>query len=356
MVRVGIIGHGWGERSQAPNFREAGLDVVVIAGHRDWRQVLDSAAELVTIVTPPSTHVEIATAALEAGKHIICEKPTALNASEAEQLVAVARAHPKQIAIIDHELRFLPSFVEARKRIRDIGAIRYAEVRYASPSRGDRSRPWNWWSDASQGGGVWGAVGSHFVDALRYFGLEIEAVQAALATIIDERSGKKVTSDDFAAVHLRLSGGQRPSAVRTAEGGCPPPMATMTFSAVASGPDEPTALTIHGENGRVRLTGEELLFAKRVVAGSQPAGPAKSRPPHFERIAGTDLAKRPGNSPGGAFGTGTYCLGLALRRALDDGDRDALAPAATFSDGLAQQRVLDAARRSNAAGGRWETA
>src|SRR5207245_7569528 len=86
--------------------------------------------------------------------------------------------------------------------------------------------------------------------------------------------------------------------------------------------------------------GEELLFA-------QPKG-------RFDRIAGGELTKRPGNSPGGAFGTGTYCLGLALRRAIDEGDRDALAPAATFSDGLAQQRVLDAARRSDGAGGRWE--
>src|SRR5947209_5706952 len=314
MTRVGIIGRGWGERSQAPNFREAGLEVAAIAGHRDWRKVVESEAELVTIVTPPSTHLEIAMAALDAGKHIICEKPTALNASEAEQLVAAARAHPKQIAIIDHELRFLPSFVEARKRIGEIGAVRYAEVRYASPSRGDRSRPWNWWSDAKEGGGVWGAVGSHFVDALRYLGCEIESVQATLATIIKERSGKPVTSDDFASVNLRLRGGA---------------LATMSFSAVASGPDEPTALTIHGEQGAFRLTGEELLFAK-------PRGP-------FQRIAGGDLSQRPGNSPGGAFGTGTYLLGLALRKTIDDGDRTALAPAATFEDGLAQQRVLDAA-------------
>jgi len=64
----------------------------------------------------------------------------------------------------------------------------------------------------------------------------------------------------------------------------------------------------------------------------------------LERIAGGDLSQRPGNSPGGAFGTGTYLLGVALRRAIDDGDRSALAPAATFEDGLAQQRVLDAAR------------
>jgi len=264
----------------------------------------------------------MAIAALEHGKHVLCEKPTALNAGEAEKLVAAARKRPNQIALIDHELRFLPSFIAARQRIAEIGPIRYAEVRYASPGRGDRSRPWNWWSDAKEGGGIWGAVGSHFVDTLRYLGSEIESVQAMLATIIKERSGKPVTSDDFAAVHLRLR--------RDA-------LATMTLSAVASGPDEPAALTIHGENGGFRLTGEELLFSK-------PRGP-------FERIAGGELAQRPGNSPGGAFGTGTYLFGIALRGALDDGDRSAISPAATFADGLAQQRVLDAARRSN---GGWE--
>ena len=126
-------------------------------------------------------------------------------------------------------------------------------------------------------------------------------------------------------VNLRLRGGA---------------LAAMIFSAVAAGPDEPTTLTIHGERGAFRLTGQELLFA-------EPRG-------SFARIAGSDLAKRPGNSPGGAFGTGTYLLGVALKRAIDDGDREALALAATFSDGLAQQRVLDAARRSHRAGGRWE--
>lgn len=257
----------------------------------------------------------MATAALEAGKHVLCEKPTALNAAEVVKMVAAAKKHPDQIAIIDHELRFLPSVSAARERIAELGGVRYVEVRYSSPSRGDRSRPWNWWSDAKEGGGVWGAVGSHFVDALRYLGFEIESVQAMLATIVKERSGKPVTSDDFASVDLRLRGGA---------------YAAMTFSAVASGPDEPTTLTLHGENGAFRLTGEELLFAKPREA--------------FKRIAGGELAERPGNSPGGAFGTGTYLLGLALHRALDAGDRKALAHAATFEDGLAVQRVLDAAR------------
>jgi hypothetical protein len=65
------------------------------------------------------------------------------------------------------------------------------------------------------------------------------------------------------------------------------------------------------------------------------------------------MARRPGNSPGGAFGTGTIHLGRALRAALEDGDRSALAPGATFEDGWMQQRVLDAARRSSTSGGGW---
>jgi predicted dehydrogenase len=115
-------------------------------------------------------------------------------------------------------------------------------------------------------------------------------------------------------------------------------LASMTFSAVSGAPDEPSSMTIHGENGALRLTGAEALLARR---GSQ----------QYERIAGGPMEPRPGNSMGGAFGSGTVELGRALKRAIDDGDRAALAPAATFADGLAQQRVLDAARRAAAGGG-----
>jgi predicted dehydrogenase len=343
MTRIGIIGTGWGARVQVPAFREAGLDVVAIAGHDtqktrqtareleltpfdDWHALVASDVDLVTIVTPPSEHLAMATAALEAGKHVLCEKPTALNAGEAEQLVAAAAKHPSQLALIDHELRFLPSFRAARSF--EISAIRYIEIRYASPGRGDRTRQWNWWSDAARGGGGWGAVGSHFVDALRYLVGEITAAQAMLVTIIGERphdgATRKVTSDDFASVNLRV--GEYV-------------VAAITMSFVSAGPDDPTSITIHGEAGALRLTGEELLHSTR----NQP----------FARVAGNDLAKRAGNSSGGAFGSGTYHLGVALRTALDGGDSSALSPAATFADGLAQQRVLDAARMSAEREGRW---
>jgi predicted dehydrogenase len=356
MARIGVIGTGWGARVQVPMFRDAGLEVVGIAGHSlekteqtaaelgvraiaDWRDLIALDIDLVTIVTPPSEHLEMASAALGAGKHVICEKPTALNAAEAERLAVAARSAPGRIAIIDHELRFLPSWREARRRVPDLG-VRYLEVRYASPGRGDRLREWTWWSDAASGGGIWGAVGSHFVDAVRYLIGDVESVQALLSTIIRERPAtnarsfgeestgrhlRKVTSDDFTVVDLRLKNGV---------------LATMSFSVVASGPDEPTTMTIHGEGGALRLVGEELLFAERGHA--------------FARVAGGDVAKRPGNSSGGAFASGTHYLGLALKAALDEGDHEALSPAATFEDGLAQQRVLDAARRSNANEGRWE--
>ena len=315
MIKVGIIGRGWGSRAQAPAFKDAGLDVVAIAGRDNWREVIASDADVISVTMPPRVHVEMTMAALEAGKHVICEKPMAMNVAEAERLVAAAKSRPDQIAILDHELRFVASFRAARERIAQLGAIRYVETRYSSPSRGDRTRPWNWWSDASEGGGVWGAVGSHFVDALRYLGLEIENARGTLRTTIEERSHKRVTSDDFANVELRLRGGA---------------LAVMLFSAVASGPDEQSVITVHGEEGSFRLTGEELLFAK----------PGES----YARIAGREMVDRPGNSKGGAFGTGTYELGRALRRALEDGDRAALAPAATFADGLEVQRVLDAVR------------
>jgi len=305
MTRIGIIGSGWGSRVQAPIFREAGFDVVEIRG-REWQRFADENVDAVSVVVPPAHHLEIAQAALAAGKHVICEKPTALNVAQAEELAKAARAHPNQIAIIDHELRFLPSFRAAREQIRD---VRYGEVRYSSPARGDRSREWSWFNDASQGGGVWGAVGSHFVDAIRYLVGEIESVEAAsFDTIIKERSGRAVTSDDVAAIHLRLASGA---------------IAMLSLSAVAAGQDEAATITIHGEIGAWRLTGEELLFAK-----------PKEK---YTRIDGSDLAPRPGNSPGGAFGTGTFHLAQAWLR----GELEA---AATFEDGLAQQRVLDEAR------------
>jgi len=351
MARVGIIGTGWGSRVQVPLFRKAGLEVVSIAGGDpaktakiakdnglrgagDWREIVDDASiDVVSIVVPPHLHREMALTALEAGRHVICEKPTALNAREAEEMMHAAESRSGQIAIIDHELRFLPSFRAARSAIGRIGPVRLIEMRFASPSRGDASRAWNWWSDAEKGGGVWGAVGSHFVDAIRYLVGEIEEAQSIENTFIRERpvagGMRAVTSDDFCAVHLRLAGGA---------------VAVLSFS-VVSAVDENSTIVIHGADGGVRLESDRWWSARRKGEWT----------PQRVDAGGLqdDPRALPGNSPGGYFGSGTWYLAKALRAALDEGNGDALSPAATFVDGWKQQRVLDAARESAAGGGDW---
>lgn len=346
MVRAAIVGTGWGARVQVPAFRASGIEIAGIAGNDpdrtarvaadlgvpsfdSWQALLASSdAELLSIVVPPDMHHEIATAALRAGLHVVCEKPTALNRDQAAEMNDLASSRPGQISIIDHELRFLPTWIRARELMRE-RSLRFAEIRYASPSRGDRERRWNWWSDAGQGGGVWGAVGSHFVDALRYLtGDEIVRVSGVMHTAIDERpdgtgSMRPVTSDDCAFVNLELA---RRSAI-----------ATMTLSAVAA-IDEETTVTFHCEEGGVRLAGHSLF----VSDGGE-----------WREEMSIGREGTAGNSPGGPFGTGTHYLARALVRALAARERSALEPAATFADGLAQQAVLDAARLSSRLSGAW---
>ncbi|HYF64207.1 MAG TPA: Gfo/Idh/MocA family oxidoreductase, partial [Herpetosiphonaceae bacterium] len=223
-MRIAIIGTGWGARVQVPAFRSAGLEIVGLAASNvektraeaerlgvpafaSWRELLDTEADLVSIVTPPATHREMALAALAAGKHVLCEKPTALDAAEAAAMAEAAAARPGQLALIDHELRFHPAFRAARAALAEIGPIRHVASSVVGPSRADASRPWTWWSDRAQGGGIWGAIGSHQLDTLRWLGGEISAVRASLHTFVAERpfegGARAVTSDDAALAHVR---------------------------------------------------------------------------------------------------------------------------------------------------------
>jgi predicted dehydrogenase len=338
-LAVAIIGTGWGARIQVPAFRAAGLEVLAIAGSQatktervandlgipvhtgNWRDLLahDDIA-LLSIVTPPALHREMAVATLEAGKHVLCEKPTALNVSEAEAMAAAAEAHPQQIALIDHELRFLPAVRLARQMIGSgkLGRIQYAEVRLVGSSRSDLQRPWNWWSDATQGGGALGALGSHQIDLLRYL-LQDEVVSAVgqLSTNVAERRDsagtlRRVTSDDGAVALLRFAGG-----------------AVASFLALMTARnDEPNGVTLYGTEGTLRFAGGHLLHS---IAGG-----------HFADITPSHTVSFPSGITGD-FPQATVYLGAACYRWLH-GDDAALAPGATFADGLAVQRVIDTLR------------
>src|SRR5436309_2762116 len=186
IIGIGIIGTGFARTTQLPAWRACeGARVLAVArGHRenaeatarefdipvvaeDWREVIAREdVDLVSIVTPPVTHAEIAIAALDAGKSVLCEKPMALNAEETEAMRQKARASGR-LALIDHEMRFLPARRLMREMILsgEIGRVRHAKFVFRTDPRADADKPWSWWSDERAGGGALGAIGSHAVDA-----------------------------------------------------------------------------------------------------------------------------------------------------------------------------------------------
>ena len=233
IIRIGIIGAGFARMTQIPAFKacEGARITAITSAHRehaakvarefgiehvanDWRELVKrDDVDLVSIVTPVVTHCEMTLAALEQGKAVLCEKPMAMNAEEALRMAERAR-EAGVLALIDHELRFLSGRIQMREMLRrgDIGQVRHARLTFSSDSRADPERPWNWWSDAAQGGGALGAIGSHVIDGFRWLlNSEMSQVFCNLATHISERTEedggppRPVTSDDEANLVLKFA-------------------------------------------------------------------------------------------------------------------------------------------------------
>lgn len=345
-IGVGIIGAGFARKTQVPAFQACpGVEVVSIAsarreraeavarefgiGHvgQDWRDVVrHPGVHLVCITTPPNLHREMTLAALEAGKAVLCEKPTALDATEAEAMWRAARGRGV-LALLDHELRFLPARQRMRELVRagELGRLRHVRVQYQSGNRASSALPWDWWSDVGQGGGVLGAIGSHAVDSLRFLlGQEPTEVFGALATHtptrLDAATGeaRPVTADEQAEVLLRFGGGLT---------------GTLTMSSME--PGEALHLKeVFGERGGLRVRGQELW---RSTVGSRT----------WERIEVPVPELLAKGMPDTEWSHGFLRYARALTKALREGQAT-LEGAATLEDGWRNQRVLDAARQSHA--------
>ncbi len=232
IIGVGIVGAGFARTTQIPGFRNCkGARVVAITSrHReraesvaqefgiehvadDWRELVErDDIDLVSVVTPPATHLEITLAALEHGKAVLCEKPMAMNAAEAQQMLERAR-EAGVLALIDHELRFLSSRRKMRAMLHSgaIGTVRHCNYIFRSDYRGVLGT-WDWWSDVTMGGGTLGAIGSHAVDSFRWLlDTEVSEVCGMLSTHIGERPDKasgtmrRVTADDDVKLLFRFA-------------------------------------------------------------------------------------------------------------------------------------------------------
>ena len=344
-VRIGLIGTGFARRVQLPGLRLVpGARVTAVASGRRANaeavaheagipQVYGDGVELtrsgevdlVIIASTPDSHARYALAALEAGKHVLCEKPMALNAGEALRMLEAAQRRPGQLAWIDHELRFEPNRRKVHDLIRAgaIGEVRHLELVLRPYLRGDgrpqaADAPWTWWSDAAKGGGILGAVGSHLVDLCRYWtASEVVHVAGGVATFVAQRrdetgAARHVTADDFATFVLRLGSGA---------------VATVTLTAVA----------FHGTGHHAQITGSDGTF---VLSGETKLEVGQPGAPLEDISVPDDLA---GELPVNNMWARSF---VRLMRELVGKleGKPATGTPATFRDGAQVQRVLDAVR------------
>ena len=344
-VRVGFIGSGFARRVQLPGLAHVpGTKPVAISSGRranadavardfqlplvfdDGIQLARSPdVDLVIVSSTPDSHARYAIAALEAGKHVLCEKPMAIDAFEAAQMVAASEQHPDSIAWIDHELRYEPNRRRARELVRSnaLGELRHIELSLKPYLRGDgrpqaSDAPWNWWFDAAQGGGILGAVGSHLIDLCRFWcGSEIRYVAGLAETFVQERKDdagqpRPVTADDFSSCVLQTASGV---------------IATITLSTVAhQGPGHLGQVT--GSEGTLLLTGETRLEF------------AKSGGPLEDVSAPDDLWEQ--TKPNNMWARSFVRLMREMIHVIRGGTPQGEPP--TFRDGWQVQRVLDAVR------------
>lgn len=170
--------------------------------------------DAVSLSTPPFLHYPQAKAVLTAGKHLLLEKPTALNVTEADALVALA-AQQQRIATLDFEFRFVPAWQHLAEQLQAgyIGQPRLVKVDWLVPGRADASRPWNWYARQDQGGGALGAFASHTFDYISWLFGPIKQLCARLYTAIAQRPDpstgqlRPVDADDTCTLMLELASG-----------------------------------------------------------------------------------------------------------------------------------------------------
>ncbi len=352
-VGIGIVGTGFARTTQIPGFRDCmGAKVVAIASRNrdraeviakefgiehvaaDWQElVAHRDVDLVSIVTPPSTHMEITLAALENRKAVLCEKPMALNAGEAARMVEKAKA-TGVLALIDHELRFLNSRRVMRGMLQSgaIGSVRHCSYVFRSDYRGIADRAWDWWSDKTMGGGALGAIGSHVVDSYRWMlSSEVTKVFGMLTTHITQRPDKNngglraVTTDDEAKLLFRFSDGPHTEGATGA----------ASISVVESGKYE-NRFEIYGTKGALMV--EETGELWRSPTGSGAWRPVQVDQDHMAQ-----------GMREGSWSRGFTGFSIAIVEAMRAG-KTTVKDAATFEDGYRVQLALDAIRASNESG------
>jgi len=317
------------------------------AWETDWKRLVQrDDVGLVDVCTPGSSHAEISIAALEAGRHVLCEKPLANTVEEARAMAAAAeRAATGGVrAMVGFNFRRVPAVALARELVAAgrLGAIRHVRAAYLASHAHDPELPLAWRHQASEAGsGALGDLGAHAVDLAQHLaGDRIAGVSALTETFVRERplpggGGARgpVTVDDAALFIARFGGGA---------------LGSFEATRLAAGHTEGLAVELNGELGSVVWELGALNELRLFDATEEPATQG------FRRIQVT----RAEHPYAGAWWPDGHTIGYEhtfthevrdLIQAIADG-RD---PEPSFADGLQVQEVLDAVQRSAASGAGW---
>ncbi len=357
-VRTAVIGTSWwADGVHLPGLRSRGdVDLAAVCGRdpgrlaaigakhgvprtfTDYRRMLGEVRpEVVVVSTPNHQHAPMTLAALEAGAHVICEKPLGLACVEAEAMLAAAlRLRRRHMTFFTYRGMAAPRYVRQLLADGYLGRFHHAQVAYLHDSWLDPARPASWKTTLAEGGsGVLGDLASHVVDLLQWWLGPIARAVGCASTFVASRPRldggvAAVETDDATAFVASFARGGH---------------ATVQVSRVAPQRHNYQRAELYGSDGTIVYEYDQHLAHVGRVAGARAGGGEVAELPiPAELREGVD---------------GAHTLPSLFRLLTDpffaSVRGEGPTPAPSFIEGLAAQRVVDAVARSFASG-RWETA
>jgi predicted dehydrogenase len=366
-VGVGLIGHGFMGRAHSLAWRNitlftdspltpvlkavAGRSEDALRGfaakfgferyYTDYRLMIkDPGIDIIDNVTPNYMHAEPTIEAMEAGKHVIVEKPMAMNSREAYEMVRVAE-RTGVINMVAHNYRFVPAIVLARQLIGSgsLGRIYHFRALYLQQSLANPEAPMTWRLRREYAGyGTIADLGSHVIDLARYLIGEVVSVNGTLYTFnrfrVNQATGvrEEVNVDEGFTAMLRFENGA---------------VGLIEASKLATGHYNSLIIEVNGSEGSIRFDLERINELEvHLAKDGELSG--------FRRILVTQRTHpylRFWWPPGHVLGwehTFTHEVYHFLTR-LAEG-KDVAPEAANFRDGLRVMRIIEAIAESSEKG------
>ncbi|MFP3604849.1 Gfo/Idh/MocA family protein [Paraburkholderia sp. SIMBA_053] len=330
--------------------RASAAEAGIARSYADWQEMaraeaaLDDGIDAVAIVTPNHLHAPVATAFLEAGIHVVCDKPLAISLAEGEALAKLAHQKNKLFALT-HTYSGYPLVRHARELVEagELGQIRVVQVEYAQDwlaepiETGGLNKQAGWRTDPALAGpaGCLGDIGTHAYHLAAFVtGMTPAALSAELHTFVP---GRRI--DDHVQAMLRYENGAR---------------GMLWASQVASGAENALRLRVYGTKAGISFDQEQPNELWFTPLGGAAERLTRGRVSGASAIHATRLP--PGHPEGYLEAFAQLYKDAALQiEALDEGRA---LPAeslllTTVEDGVAGLRFIDAVLASSAADGQW---